>query len=126
KVRLTLDIRKNTDPALPASNTIEVRFTLPPGSVLPGIQQISVPQLRREENPNGDALAGGPVKITDTYFLIGLAQGDFEKRNADLLRSRGWIDIPIQLTDNRIAKITIEKGTTGDRILADALSTWGQ
>lgn len=126
KVRLTLDIRKNTDAALPASDTIEVRFTLAPDSTLPGIKQISVPQMRREENPNGDALAGVPVKITDTYFLVGLAQGDFEKRNSDLLRSRSWFDIPIQLTDNRIAKLTIEKGAAGDRILTDALSSWGQ
>ena len=82
--------------------------------------------MRREENPNGDALAGVPVKITDTYFLVGLAQGDFEKRNADLMRSRAWIDIPVQLTDNRVAKITLEKGATGDRIIADALATWAQ
>lgn len=125
-VRLTMDIRKNNDPALPASNTIEIRFNLGPGSALPGIKQISVPQMRREENPNGDALAGVPVKITDTYFLVGLAQGDFEKRNAELLRSRAWIDIPVQLTDNRVAKITLEKGATGDRIIADALATWAQ
>lgn len=125
-VRLTMDIRKNNDPALPASNTMEIRFNLGPGSALPGIKQISVPQMRREENPNGEALAGVPVKITDTYFLVGLAQGDFEKRNADLLRLRAWIDIPVQLTDNRVAKITLEKGATGDRIIADALASWAQ
>ena len=126
KVRVSLDLRKNTDPALPAASTIEVRFTLLPGSVFPGIQQIAVPQMRREENPNGDSLAGVPVKITDTYFLVGLAQGDPAARNNELMRSRSWIDIPIQLSDNRIAKIAIEKGAVGDRIVADALTTWAQ
>ncbi len=126
KVRLSLDMKKNTDPALPAASTIEVRFTLLPGSIFPGISQIAVPQMRREENPNGDALAGVPVKITDTYFLVGLAQGEYASRNNDLMRSRGWIDIPIQLSDNRIAKIALEKGAIGDRIVADALATWAQ
>ena len=126
KVRVSLDLRKNTDPALPAASTIEVRFTLLPGSIFPGIQQIAVPQMRREENPNGDSLAGVPVKITDTYFLVGLAQGDPAARNNELMRSRSWIDIPIQLSDNRIAKIAIEKGAVGDRIVADALTTWAQ
>ena len=126
KVKVSLDIRKNTDPALPASNTIEVRFALAPGSAVPGVAQISVPQMRREDSPNGDVLAGVPVKITDTYFLVGLAQGDIASRNSDLMRNRGWIDIPIQLSDKHIAKLTIEKGTSGERILADALTTWSQ
>ena len=126
KVRVSIDIRKNTDPALPAANTIEIRFGLLPGSVLPGIKQISVPQMRRQETPNGEILGGVPVKITDTYFFVGLAQGDTATRNADLLRNRGWMDFPIQLSDDRVAKLTIEKGPGGDRMIADALSSWDQ
>jgi hypothetical protein len=126
KIKATVDIRQNTDPALPAADTFEVRFNLLPGSVLPAIKQISVPQMRREETPNGEILAGVPVKITDTYFFVGLAQGDLATRNADLMRNRSWFDFPIQLADDRVAKLTIEKGPAGERMIADALTSWSQ
>ena len=126
KVRVTLDMQKNMEKALSASHTIEVRFTLLPGSELPGVKAISTLQMRREETPTGESLSGIPVPITDTYFLIGLAPGDMESRNLDLIKTRGWLDLPIQLSNGRIAKLTIEKGSAGERVINDAISAWSQ
>ncbi|MFO1136075.1 MAG: hypothetical protein U1E30_12935 [Rhodoblastus sp.] len=126
KVRMTIDIQKNTDASLNASHTIEVRFALQPGSVLPGVKQIGAVQMRREDMANGDGLAGVPVPITETYYLVGLARGDMEARNMELLKNRGWLDVPLALTNGRIAKFSLEKGASGDRVINDALSVWAQ
>lgn len=126
KIRMSIDLQKNTDATLPASHTVEVRFTLLPGSEIPGVKQISSVQMRREDSPNGEPLAGVPVQITDTYFLIGLARGDMETRNLDLLKTRGWLDLPLALTNGKIAKFTLEKGVSGDRVINDAIANWQQ
>jgi len=126
KVRMTIDLQKNMDASLNASHTIEIRFSLPPGSVIPGVKQIGAVQMRREDMANGDPLAGVPVPITETYYLVGLQRGDMEARNTDLLRSRGWLDVPLALTNGRIAKFSLEKGASGDRVINDALSVWAQ
>lgn len=125
KVRMTVDIQKNMDATLNASHTIEVRFSLLPGSAIPGVKQIGAVQMRREDMANGDPLAGVPVPITETYYLIGLQRGDIEARNVDLLKTRGWLDVPLALSNGRIAKFSLEKGVSGDRVINDALSTWG-
>lgn len=126
KVRMTIDVQKNMDASLNASHTIEVRFVLQPGSVIPGVKQIGAVQMRREDMANGDGLAGVPVPITETYYLVGLARGDMEARNMDLLKNRGWLDVPLALTNGRIAKFSLEKGASGDRVINDALSVWAQ
>ena len=44
----------------------------------------------------------------DNNFLVGLARGDFENRNIDLIKTRAWIDIPMSTStspgDYRINK----------------------
>ncbi len=126
KVRMTVDLQKNTDASLNASHTIEIRFALQPGSVIPGVKQIGAVQMRREDMANGDPLAGVPVPITETYYLVGLQRGDMEARNIDLLKTRGWLDVPLALSNGRIAKFSLEKGASGDRVINDALSVWAQ
>jgi hypothetical protein len=125
KLKATMIFQKNTDPTLPASHTVEVRFTLADGSPIPGVKQIDVPQLRKEDAPAGDPLTGVPAPITQNYFLIGLTQGDAAvTRNIDLIKSRQWFDIPLLLSDDKVAKLTFEKGDPGDRAINDALAAW--
>jgi hypothetical protein len=40
------------------------------------------------------------------------------------MRDRGWVDIPMVLSNGRIAKLTFEKGASGDRVLAQAMQAW--
>lgn len=125
KLKAVMLIQKNTDETLPASHTIELRFTPADGSPVPGVAQIQTPQLRREDTPSGDPLMGVPAPILRNYFLVGLTRGDLAVgRNVDLIRNRGWIDVPMLLTDQRIAKITFEKGSAGERIINEAFDAW--
>jgi len=124
KIQANITIQKNVDASLPASHTMMIVFTLQPGSPTGTIKQIGVPQMRREDSANGEPLAGLPVPIMENSFLIGLAQGASENQNLDMLKSRQWIDIPIQFADNRIAKLTFEKGVGGQRAMEDALASW--
>jgi len=124
KLKATLEIQKNTDPSLSASHTITVVFTIAPGSPTGGIKQISVPQLRSEDRPNGQPLTGSLVPIMDNSFLIGLNRGDAEAANIDLIKQREWFDIPILLNNGRVAKLTFEKNASGDRAIEDALASW--
>jgi hypothetical protein len=124
KLKVTVDIQKNTDPSLSASHTITVVFTPGAGSPTGGVKEISAPQLRSEDSPSGDALKGVVVPIMDNSFLVGLTRGDTEDANIDLLKKLEWIDIPIMLNNGRIAKLTFEKNASGSRAINDAFTSW--
>jgi hypothetical protein len=125
RLRAVMLIQKNTDETVPASHTMELRFMPAEGGPIPGVQQISTPQLRKDDTPAGDPLAGVPAPIMRNFFLIGLTRGDLAtSRNIDLIRSRGWFDVPMLLSDQRIAKITFEKGAAGERIINEAFDAW--
>ncbi len=124
KMQAEMSFQKNLDSTLPASHTIKLRFAIPPGSALGSVKQINVMQLRRENTPTGESLKGIPVPIMENAFLVGLARGDAEASNLDLIRTREWLDVPMLLANGRIAKLTFEKGPAGQRALDDALASW--
>ena len=125
KMHAVMTLRKNTDPSLPASHTIDLRVTFADGAEIKGIKDMRVPMMRRDDPPSQDALSGVRVKISDSYFLVGLNRGDAElAHNVDLIANRGWFDFPMLLNDDRIAKLTFEKGVDGERIVNDALAAW--
>jgi hypothetical protein len=124
KLKASLEIQKNTDPSLSASHTITIVFTIASDSPTGSIKQISLPQLRGEDSPNGEALKGSLVPIMDNSFLIGLNRGDAEGANIELIKQREWFDIPILLANGRVAKLTFEKNASGDRAIQDALASW--
>ena len=127
KYKVNLFITRTNDPGLASTNRIEVRFTVAADGPLPGVKQIAAPEMRGEDRPQGESLTGLPARVTDNYFWVALAQGDvIAQRNADLMRDRAWFDIPILLTTDKIAKITIEKGAGGDQLLRQAMTAWGQ
>lgn len=123
-LRISFVFRKNTDPALPAAQTIEIR-TENTGNAIPQMRQISVLQARREDEINGKPLAGVPVTISGTYFIIGLAEeGRKARENEAALRREPWIDIPVQFADKRVGKLTIEKGKIGQQAVEAAFAAW--
>jgi len=125
KMHAVMTIRKNTDPGLPASHTIDLRMTFADGSEIKGVKDMRVPMMRRDNPPGQDSLAGVRVKISEGYFLVGLNRADADAaHNVDLIASRGWFDFPLLLNDDRIAKLTFEKGADGERILNEALAAW--
>lgn len=126
KMKATVTFEKNTDASLPASHTVRVRFSMQPGSFTGDVQQISVPQLRQEDSPGGEALAGVTVPVMQNSFLVGLSPGTAEAINLKQLKEQQWIDIPMLLASGKIAKLTFEKGDAGIRDLNEAMAAWSK
>ena len=72
KMSVTFSLRRNTDPSLPASHTIEIVFTLPADSSSGGVQKVPGVLMKQAEQTRGVPLAGLAVKVTNGFFLIGL------------------------------------------------------
>ena len=126
KSKASLVIQKNLDPTLSMSHTINISFKFPPGGDLKGVAAIDVLRVRRSEAQSGDKLQGVQAPITENNFLIGLMRGDGEARNLALLRTPGIIDLPMQLSDGRLATINLEKGASGERVFNDAINSWAR
>ncbi|MGV3633674.1 MAG: hypothetical protein ACO1NY_04945 [Pseudorhodoplanes sp.] len=127
RLNMTFSIRRNTDQALPASHTLEVMFNLPADFVSGGISNVPGVLMKQAEQTRGTPLAGLAVKVTNNFFLIGLSAVDADQsRNIQLLKERGWFDIPIVYNNNRRAILAIEKGTPGERAFQEAFAAWKQ
>jgi len=126
KTKATLVIQKNLDAALSMSHTINISFNLAPGAEPKGVKAIDVLRIRRPESQSGEKLLGMQMPIADNNFLIGLMRGDSESRNLALLRTPGVIDLPMQLSDGRLATVNLEKGASGERVFNDAISAWSR
>ncbi len=124
KMKAVVTFEKNTDASLPASHTIKIRFSIVPGSATGDVKQISVPQVRNEDSPSGESLAGVTVPVIQNSFLVGLSPGNAETANLRLLKGQQWIDIPMLLTSGKIAKLTFEKSDSGQRDLNEAITAW--
>ncbi len=124
-ITMTWSLRRNTDPALPASHTIEIMFNLPADFPGGGIANVPGILMKQSEQARGTPLAGLAVKVTNGFFLIGLSAVEADQqRNMQLLRERPWFDIPIVYTNGGRAILALEKGTPGDRAFAEAFAAW--
>jgi hypothetical protein len=127
RMRMTWSLRRNSDKALPASHTIEIRFTLPADFDQGGIANVPGVLMKSSEQARGVPLAGLAVKVTNGYFLIGLSAVDIDlQRNIEFLKNRDWFDIPIVYTNGKRAILAVEKGTPGARAFEEAIRAWGQ
>lgn len=120
-----LTIRRNADKSLPASHLVEIVFALPPnfeGGTIDSVQRVA---MKQTEQDRGDPLIAVPAKITEDFHMIALNDfPDAIARNAELLKSRDWIDIPITYRNGRRALITLEKGTTGAEVFNSVMNAW--
>jgi hypothetical protein len=118
--------RHNTDPALPASHTVEITFDLP-GDFTPGrVENVPGILMKPAEQSRGIPLAGLSVKVTTSLFLIGLSSVEADtRRNLSLLKEQRWFDIPIIYDGGRRAILALEKGTPGEKAFDEALKAWG-
>jgi hypothetical protein len=127
KIAMTWSLRRNTDPGLPASHTVEIMFKLPADFPSGAISNVPGILMKQSEQTRGVPLAGLAVKVTNGFFLIGLSAAEADReRNIQLLKERSWFDIPVVYTNNRRAILALEKGTPGERVFADAFKAWGQ
>jgi hypothetical protein len=127
KLAMTWSLRRNTDPGLPASHTIEIMFKLPSDFVGGTISNVPGVLMKQAEQTRGVPLAGLAVKVTNGFFLIGLSAVEADReRNIQLLKERAWFDIPVVYGNNRRAILALEKGTPGERAFAEAFNVWKQ
>jgi len=127
KLAMTWSLRRNTDPGLPASHTIEIMFKLPTDFVGGAISNVPGILMKQAEQTRGVPLAGLAVKVTNGFFLIGLSAVEADRdRNIQLLKERSWFDIPVVYANNRRAILALEKGTPGERAFAEAFNIWRQ
>ena len=110
KMHASMTLRKNTDPTLQATHTIDLKFSFADGAPIAGFKDVGAPQMRKLDSTASEALTSVKVKVSDVYFLIALAKGDADTaRNLDLMQTRAWFDFPLLLNDNRIAKLVFQK-----------------
>jgi hypothetical protein len=127
KLAVTWSLRRNTDKGLPATHTVEIMFKLPADFPSGGISNVPGILMKQAESTRGVPLAGLAVKVTPGFYLIGLSNLDADKdRNLQLLKERGWFDIPVVYNNNRRAILAMEKGSPGERVFADAFKAWKQ
>ena len=125
KMHATMTLRKNTDPTLQATHTIDLKFSFAEGAPITGFKDVGLPQMRKEDSTAAEALTSVKVKISDTYFLIALAKGESDiARNLDLMQTRSWFDFPLLLNDDRIAKVVFQKSPEGQAMLEKAFEAW--
>jgi hypothetical protein len=125
KMHATMTLRKNTDPTLQATHTIDLKFSFAEGAPITGFKDVGLPQMRKEDSTAAEALTSVKVKISDTYFLIALAKGESDTaRNLDLMQTRAWFDFPLLLNDDRIAKVVFQKSPEGQAMLDKAFDAW--
>ncbi|MEP0941379.1 MAG: hypothetical protein ABJH63_07095 [Rhizobiaceae bacterium] len=126
-VVLIMKIKRNADKALPASHLIELVFAVPDDFSGGAINQVSRFVLKQSEQGRGEGLVGVPARIADGIFLIALNNLEQAKlKNESLLKSRAWIDIPLQYRTGRRALITIEKGVPGTKVFDEVFEAWAK
>jgi TPR repeat protein len=127
KMHASMTLRKNTDPTLQATHTIDLKFVFADGAPIAGFKDVGAPQMRKLDSTASEALTSVKVKVSDVYFLIALAKGDQDtSRNLGLMQTRAWFDFPLLLNDDRIAKLVFQKSSEGEAMLANASETWNK
>lgn len=122
---LDFTIRRNTDPAFPASHIIGLRFSSMGSQPSEAIREIGVPQFKTDENERGAPLSAINSALGENLFVAALSNVPVElERNTELITTRNWIDIPVRFASGRRGIITFEKGLSGNQTLADAFGRW--
>jgi hypothetical protein len=123
KMHATMTLRKNTDPTLQATHTIDLKFSFAEGAPITGFRDVGLPQMRK--GTAAESLSSVRVKISDIYFLIALAKIKTDTaRNLDLMKTRASFDFPLLLNDDRIAKFVFQKSPEGQAMLDKAFEAW--
>jgi hypothetical protein len=122
---LSMTIKRNVDPGLPASHLIELIFSAPAEFAGGNIDGVSRFVMKGTEQARGESLVGVPARIDTGYFLIALNNLDqAQATNLGLLENANWIDIPVSYVTGRRALLTFEKGDSGKAVFTQALADW--
>ena len=73
-MKVTINIRKNTDSALPASHLVEVIIDTPADFPGGGIKSVPAFVMKPTEEARGQPLDGAAAKVADGFFWIAFCQ----------------------------------------------------
>jgi len=125
KMHASMTLRKNTDPTLQATHTIDLIFALADRAPITGFKDVAAPQMHESDTPTSEALTSVKFKVSDVHFLIALANSDQDSaHNFDLIQTRAWFEFPLLLNDDRIAKLAFQKSSEGVAMLRKAFDAW--
>lgn len=123
---LKLSLTRPSDKASAIGHLVEFRFLNSDRSLSDAVQDVFGILMKNDELARGVELAGRVVRVHPGLFLLGLSgtEADVEM-NMRLLRERPWLDIPIVFKGAIRSLLAIEKGTTGQNAINEALRSWG-
>jgi hypothetical protein len=124
---MTWTIKRNTDPSLPATHTIDIEFNIADNSPLGSISEIKSLLMKKPTETEGKPLWGHAQKSTPNYFLVGLSASPADaQHNIALLKEQPAFDMALVFSKARRAFLLIEKGPGGEKAFADAFAAWKQ
>jgi hypothetical protein len=127
QLQMTLSFRRNTDPSLPASHTVELVITTPSNFAGGGIRNVPGMLMKDNEQARGIPLAGSAAKVIEGRFLVGLSNVAADRaKNIQMLKERMWFDIPMLYANGRRAILAVEKGFSGAQAFETAFAAWEQ
>jgi hypothetical protein len=120
-------IRKNQDPAIPASHLFDV---VPEGTAnLPGgrLDTVLPPVMKDAPQAVGTQLRGASIRVTDSLYWIALSNNQADQNsNLELLGGQQWMDVPLVYGDGKRAIMTLELGPAGEGLFDQAILAWAQ
>nr|WP_319384086.1 hypothetical protein [uncultured Roseibium sp.] len=124
-VKVDIRIKPNEDTSLPASHLVEIKYDFPESFAAGDVVNVPGLVMKPTEEARGDALIGASVKVQPGFFWIALSNLPNEQlRNLNLLRERGWIDIPMLYENGKRGILTLEKGADGSDAVERAFTAW--
>jgi hypothetical protein len=124
---LEMSVRRDASANAAMSHLIEFQFTGSAEFPVEGISGVMGISMKNAEDKNSNSLAGLSVRVAPGVFLFGLSPDKAEaRRNVELLRTLSRLDIPVAFADGRTGIIAVEKGASGERVIADVLGKWEQ
>jgi len=122
---VTITIRRNADPALPASHLMELDFSVPDTFVGGGISGLPGILLKNQELVQGTPLIGASARVVGNSFLFALSDSETDRTtNQTLLSERRWMDLAIIYSTGRRAIITLEKDDGAMTLFQDVFAEW--
>jgi len=122
---MTWSLRRNSDPNLPASHTVEIMFRLPQDFPSGGVSNVPGILMKQAEQSRGHAAVRPRVKVTTGFFSDGLSSTDADRDQCAAAQGARWFDIR-SCTATIGGNSSLEKGTPGERAFEEAFKAWKQ
>jgi hypothetical protein len=120
-------VRKNSDPTLPASNLMEINFTVGQSFIGGSIAGLPGVLMKNEELVPGTQLIGASARVVGNSFLFALSSSPAdEATNRDLLTSRKWLDLAVIYATGKRAILTLEKDDKAQALFTKVFDEWAK